>query len=86
MVTIEDLYNIATAMDSQMLLLNKKNGIDYRPNTAVYMEIPKLDLQGIDELLYQKEHKTMTGYEKAEEVDVNILGINFKLVKKEEEY
>jgi hypothetical protein len=67
-----------------MLMLNVKEKNDYRPNLTVTLTIPKLDLMGIDEILYEKEHNTLTGYEPGEEVDVRVLGINFKLIKKEE--
>lgn len=84
MVTLEDLYNIATAMDEQMLLMNTKHKIDFRDGLVVKLPIPELDLQGIDETLYAREHNTMIGYEKADEIDVRVLGIKFKLTKKEE--
>ena len=48
------------------------------------MELPKLNLQAIDETLYERENHTMVGYEPGDEVDVNIIGISFKLVKKKE--
>lgn len=85
MVELNDLYNIASAMDQQMLMLNIKHKKDFRPNLTVTLELPKLDLMGIDEKLYEKEHKTLVGYEPGEEVDVMVLGINFKLVKKDDE-
>ena len=82
MVTLDDLYNIATAMDEQMLLMNSKHKEDFRDGLLITLEIPELDLQGIDEVLYEREHKTIVGYEKADEIDVRVLGINFKLMKK----
>lgn len=84
MVDLNDLYNIASVMDQQMLMLNVKEKNDYRPNLTVTLAIPKLDLMGIDEKLYEKEHETLVGFEPGEEVDVRVLGINFKLIKKEE--
>lgn len=84
MVTLDDLYNIATAMDSQMLLMNSIHKIDFRDGLTITLAIPPLDLQGIDEVLYEREHKTMVGYEKGDEVNVRVLGINFKLLKKED--
>ena len=84
MVTLDDLYNIATAMDEQMLVMNSKHKIDFRDGLTINLAIPPLDLQGIDEVLYEREHKTMVGYEKADEVDVRVLGIKFKLSKKED--
>lgn len=84
MVALDDLYNIATAMDEQMLLMNSKHKIDFRDGLTINLAIPPLDLQGIDEVLYEREHKTMVGYEKADEVDVRVLGIKFKLLKKED--
>lgn len=84
MVDLNDLYNIASAMDQQMLMLNVKYKRDFRPGLTVVLELPKLDLMGIDEKLYEKEHETLVGYEPGEEVDVRVLGINFKLIKKEE--
>jgi hypothetical protein len=84
MVTLDDLYSIATAMDEQMLLMNSKHKIDFRDGLTINLAIPPLDLQGIDEVLYEREHKTMVGYEKADEVDVRVLGIRFKLSKKED--
>lgn len=84
MVTLDDLYNIATAMDSQMLLMNSKHKEDFRDGLVIELAIPPLDLQGIDEILYEREHKTMVGYEKGDEVNVRVLGINFKLSKKED--
>ncbi len=84
MVDLNDLYNIASAMDQQMLMLNVKYKRDFRPDLTVVLELPKLDLMGIDEKLYEKEHETLVGYEPGEEVDVRVLGINFKLIKKEE--
>jgi hypothetical protein len=71
-------------MDQQMLMLNVKYKRDFRPDLTVALELPKLDLMGIDEKLYEKEHETLVGYEPGEEVDVRVLGINFKLIKKEE--
>lgn len=85
MVTIEDLYNIATSMDEQMLLLNTKHKMDFRDGLLITLEIPPLDLRGIDESLYKKENNTMVGYESCDEVNVNVLGINFRLTKKETE-
>ena len=84
MVELNDLYNIASAMDQQMLMLNVKHKKDFRPNLGVSLKLPKLDLMGIDEKLYEKEHGTLVGYEPGEEVDVMVLGINFKLLKEEE--
>ena len=84
MVALDDLYNIATAMDEQMLVMNSKHKIDFRDGLTINLAIPPLDLQGIDEVLYEREHKTMVGYEKADEVDVRVLGIRFKLSKKED--
>ena len=84
MVALDDLYSIATAMDEQMLLMNSKHKIDFRDGLTINLAIPPLDLQGIDEVLYEREHKTMVGYEKADEVDVRVLGIRFKLSKKED--
>jgi hypothetical protein len=84
MVALDDLYSIATAMDEQMLLMNSKHKIDFRDGLTINLAIPPLDLQGIDEVLYEREHKTMVGYEKADEVDVRVLGIKFKLSKKED--
>lgn len=83
MVNLDDLYNIATAMDEQMLLMNSKYKKDFRKGLLISLEIPQLDLQGIDETLYFKENKTMVGYEKCDEIKVNVLGINFLLTKKE---
>ena len=84
MVTLDDLYNIATAMDEQMLLMNSKHKIDFRDGLTIHLAIPPLDLQGIDEVLYEREHNTLVGYEKGDEIDVRVLGINFKLTKKED--
>ena len=84
MVTIDDLYNIATSMDEQMLLMNSKHKIDFRDGLLITLAIPEIDLQGIDETLYEREHKTLVGYEKGDEIDVRVLGINFKLTKMEE--
>lgn len=83
MVGLDDLYNIATAMDEQMLLMNSKHKIDFRDGLTIELAIPPLDLQGIDETLYEREHKTMVGYERGDEVNVMVLGINFKLTAKE---
>jgi len=83
MVGLDDLYNIATAMDEQMLLMNSKHKIDFRDGLVIELAIPPLDLQGIDETLYEREHKTMVGYERGDEVNVMVLGINFKLTAKE---
>jgi hypothetical protein len=85
MVNLDDLYNIATAMDEQMLLMNSKHKKDFRKGLLISLEIPQLDLQGIDETLYFKENNTMVGYEKCDEIKVNVLGINFLLTKKESE-
>lgn len=84
MVGLDDLYNIATAMDEQMLLLNSKHKEDFRDGLVIRLAIPPLDLQGIDETLYEREHKTMVGYERCDEVNVRVLGINFTLTKKED--
>lgn len=84
MVGLDDLYNIATAMDEQMLLMNSKHKIDFRDGLTIHLAVPPLDLQGMDEILYEREHKTMVGYEKGDEIDVRVLGINFKLSKKED--
>lgn len=84
MVTIDDLFNIATAMDQQMLLMNTKHAEDFRKNLSITLAIPALDLQGIEEILYQREHNTMVGYVKGDEVDVNVMGINFRLIVKEQ--
>lgn len=84
MVTLEDLYNVATAMDSQMLLLHTKNNHDFRPGAVITLTMPQLDLRGIDEQLYQKENGTMVGYESGDEVNVKILGITFHLVAEED--
>lgn len=84
MVALDDLYNIATAMDEQMLLMNSKHKIDFRDGLTIELAIPPLDFQGIDELLYEREHKTLVGYEPGDEVNVMVLGINFKLTKKED--
>lgn len=83
MVGLDDLYNIATAMDEQMFLMNSKHKIDFRDGLVIELAIPPLDLQGIDETLYEREHKTMVGYERGDEVNVMVLGINFKLTAKE---
>lgn len=83
MVTIEDLYNIADAMDKQMLMMNTKHKMDFRDGLNVTLEIPPLDLRGIDESLYMKENNTLVGYEACDELNVNVIGINFRLVKKE---
>lgn len=80
---MDDLYNIATAMDSQMLLLNTKHKQDFRDGLTISLAIPELDLRGIDEQLYQKEKGTMVGYEPGDEVNVKVLGIEFHLTKKE---
>ena len=84
MVTLDDLYNIATAMDEQMLVMNSKHKIDFRDGLTINLAIPPLDFQGIDEVLYEREHKTMVGYEKGDEIDVRVLGIKFKLTEKED--
>lgn len=84
MVGLDDLYSIATAMDEQMLLMNSKHKIDFRDGLTINLSLPPLDLQGIDEGLYEREHKTLVGYEKGDEIDVRVLGINFKLSKKED--
>jgi hypothetical protein len=84
MVGLDDLYNIATAMDEQMLLMNSKHKIDFRDGLTINLSLPPIDLQGIDEVLYEREHKTLVGYEKGDEIDVRVLGINFKLTKKED--
>lgn len=84
MVGLDDLYNIATAMDEQMLLMNSKHKIDFRDGLTINLSLPPLDLQSIDEVLYEREHKTLVGYEKGDEIDVRVLGINFKLTKKED--
>ncbi len=84
MVTLDDLYNIATAMDEQMLVMNSKHKIDFRDGLVINLAIPPLDFQGIDEVLYEREHKTMVGYEKGDEIDVRVLGIKFKLTEKED--
>lgn len=83
MVSLDDLYNIATAMDNQMLLLNTKHKQDFRDGLAIDLAIPELDLRGIDEQLYLKEKGTMIGYEPGDEVNVKVLGIEFHLTKKE---
>lgn len=84
MVDMNDLYKIAEAMDKQMMALNMKERRDFRRTTTIQMELPKLNLQAIDETLYERENHTMVGYEPGDEVDVNIIGISFKLVKKKE--
>lgn len=83
MVDIDDLYNIATVMDQQMLHMNVKHAEDFRQGLLIKMAIPPLDLQSIEQILYEREHHTLVGYEKGDEVDVNVLGINFKLTKNE---
>lgn len=84
MIGLDDLYNIATAMDEQMLIMNSKYKIDFRDGLTINLAIPPLDFQGIDETLYEREHNTLVGYEKGDEIDVRVLGINFKLTKKED--
>jgi hypothetical protein len=84
MVALDDLYNIATAMDSQMLLMNSKHKLDFRDGLVITLAIPPLDFRGIDEILYEREHNTMVGYETGDEIDMKVLGINFKLIKKED--
>lgn len=84
MVTLDDLYNIAESMDKQMLMMNSKHKIDFRDGLVITLAIPPLDLQGIDEVLYEREHQTLVGYEKCDEIDVGVLGIKFKLIKKED--
>lgn len=83
MVNLDDLYNIATAMDQQMLLMNVKHAEDFRSGLVITMKIPELDLQSIEETLYEREYHTLVGYQKGDEVEVNVLGINFKLTKEE---
>ena len=82
MVTLEDLYNIADAMDKQMLTMNIKHKQDFREDFDISLALPELDFRGIDEMLYEREHKTMVGYEPGDEINVMVLGINFKLMKK----
>lgn len=83
MVNLDDLYNIATAMDQQMLLMNVKHAEDFRNGLVITMKIPELDLQAIEETLYEREYHTLVGYQKGDEVEINVLGINFKLTKEE---
>lgn len=83
MVNLDDLYNIATAMDQQMLLMNVKHAEDFRSGLVITMKIPELDLQSIEETLYEREYHTLVGYQKGDEVEINVLGINFKLTKEE---
>ena len=82
MVEINDLYNIASAMDSQMLDMNVKHKEDMRGGLLICLELPELDLRGIDEKLYERDNGTMVGYEPCDEVNVSVLGINFRLTKK----
>lgn len=82
MVAIDDLYNIASVMDEQMLVMNMKHKEDFREDLYITLEIPELDFMGIDQSLYEKEHKTMIGYEVGDEINITILGINFILKKR----
>ena len=82
MVGLEDLYNIATAMDEQMLMMNVKHKEDMRDKLMICLELPELDLRGIDEKLYEHDNGTLVGYEPCDEVNVAVMGIMFRLTKK----
>lgn len=82
MVGIEDLYNISTAMDSQMLDMNVKHKEDFRDSLLICLELPELDLRGIDEKLYEHDNGTLVGYEPCDELNVSVMGIKFRLTKK----
>ena len=82
MVGLEDLYNIATVMDGQMLMMNVKHKNDMRGDLVVCLDLPELDLRGIDEKLYEHDNGTMVGYEPCDEVNVTVMGIRFRLTKK----
>jgi hypothetical protein len=86
MVGLEDLYRIAEAMDSQMLEMNIRHKRDMRDGLLITLEIPELDLRGIDEKLYERDNGTMVGYEPCDEVNVTVMGIQFKLSKPSEEF
>ena len=82
MVGLDDLYRIAEAMDSQMLEMNVRHRNDFRDSLLISLELPELDLRGIDEKLYERANGTMVGYEPGDEVNISVLGINFRLTKK----
>lgn len=85
MVGLDDLYRIAEAMDSQMLEMNVRHKRDMRGGLLITLEVPELDLRGIDEKLYERDNGTLVGYEPCDEVDVSVLGIRFRLTKPSDE-
>lgn len=84
MIELRDLYNIAESMDRQMLDLNVKSLHDYRGDITIQIQMEDLNFLMLDETLYEKEKNTMVGYDPGDEINVKILGISFKLVKKKE--
>ena len=82
MIGIEDLYRIATTMDSLMLDLNVRHKEDFRDSLLICFELSELEFRGVDEKLYERDNGTMVGYEPCDELNVSVMGINFRLTKK----
>jgi hypothetical protein len=83
MIQISDLSNLAVLLDRAMLDINVLYKEDRREDLTIVLHLEPLEFQSIDEKLYENENKTLVGYEVGTEINVNIIGINFKLIKKE---
>ncbi len=84
MTTLKDIYDIAYAMDFRMLEYNKEHLYDLRQDIKITIELPKIDFIALNEEIYGIKNHTMAGYEDCDKMELNVIGINFMIVKEKD--
>ena len=82
MIEIEDLCNVALAVDKAFKAVTKdKKEIS---NPMITIEVPKLTLLDLDKKLYMMTNETDACYVPGDKVECTMLGIRFCVLPKEQ--
>lgn len=81
---LSDIYLIAKNVEDVLPEIAKGNGgVDERGNIIITLTLPQVEIHNIDKEIYQQVNHTMDGYEESNEVNIEVFGIDFKIVQKE---
>ena len=85
MIELNDIKKIAKVIKQELEIVEiKKGDNDVIDNMEICLQLSDFEMDVLDETLYKREYNSFIGYEKSDEIEINILGINFRLKRKKD--
>jgi hypothetical protein len=86
MIELNDICKIAKVVKQELDIVEiKKGDNNVIDNMEICLQLSDFEMDVLDETLYKRENKSFIGYKKSDEIEINILGINFRLKRKKED-